>query len=66
MKKNIELTANLLNRTFARPEELGGYNSIRDMLTWKKATSTLTAMTSVNGLRNLSKKSRTLLTRANM
>ena len=31
-KKNIELTANLLNRTFARPEELGGYNSIRDFV----------------------------------
>lgn len=31
-KKNIELTTNLLKRTFARPEELGGYNSIRDFI----------------------------------
>lgn len=35
-KKNIELTTNLLKLNFARPEELGGCNSIRDFIVHMK------------------------------
>lgn len=36
MEKNINLTTNLLKLNFARPEELGGCNSIRDFIVHMK------------------------------